>query len=546
MVEVPVLIVGGGPTGMSLALLLDRFGIHSMLTERRPSTTAHPKAFGCQARTMEQFRVWGIEDRVRDAGLSADADVVCWCESLNGPLVAYTHPEASLNTPAPKSIVSQDVVEEALDAALTGCPLSAVRRSTELVSFEQDADGVTARLRGVDTGDEITVRARYLVGCDGASSVVRDRAGIAMEGPETIANFASHYYRADLSHLPHARSAIGFVVRPADPSRPHVDVLASGPDADRWRFLQELKDDWLEPFSEQQLIELVREYWEMPDLEVALINTMPWRMSAQVAERFRAGRVLLAGDAAHRFPVTGGMGLNSGVQDVHNLAWKLALVLRGDADEALLDTYDSERRPLAQDNTEWSVRNFRRMKRMDVAFANRHEDPKTWHELLLEMDEQINCEGQSLGYVYSAGAIVDDGSALPEHDPQYYWPTDRPGARFPHFWLDVDQTESTIDWFDTAFVLVCGPDADGWSTAGERLVTDSAVPLIVKRLPHLLGPLTIGRDGAVLVRPDGHVAWRATGSGEAHELGDAIAGVLAGGTLTAAAVASPRRGEARR
>ncbi|GGJ06333.1 FAD-dependent monooxygenase [Streptomyces brasiliensis] len=542
VVDVPVLVIGGGPTGMSLALLLDRFGIRSMLAERRPSTTKHPKAFGCQARTMEQFRVWGIEDRVRAAGLSADADVICWCESLNGPLVGYTHPEASLNTPAPKSIVSQDVVEEALDQVLARCPLSVVQRSMELVSFEQDTDGVTAHLRGVDTGEAIMVRARYLVGCDGAASVVREQAGVAMDGPETIANFASHYYRADLSRLPHARSAIGFVVRPSDPTRPHVDVLASGPDADRWRFLQELKDDWTEPFSEQQLIELVREYWEIPDLEVELINTMPWRMSAQVAEQFRAGRVLLAGDAAHRFPVTGGMGLNSGVQDVHNLAWKLALVIDGHAGEALLDTYDSERRPLAQDNTDWSVRNFRRMKQMDVAFADRHENPKTWRELLLAMDEQINCEGQSLGYIYREGALVDDGSELPEHDPQYYWPTDRPGARFPHFWLDADQTESTIDWFDTAFVLVCGPDADGWRAAGERVMAEAAVPLIIKRLPHMLGPLTIERDGAVLVRPDGHVAWRTLNAGPAQELREAIAGTLAVAQVASAGT-GPQREE---
>ncbi|MFD2157172.1 MULTISPECIES: FAD-dependent monooxygenase [Rhodococcus] len=529
-IDVPVLIVGGGPAGMSLALQLDRLGIRSMLAERRPTTTKHPKAFGCQARTMEHFRVWGIEDRVRAAGLPATADVVCWCESLSGPLVAYTHPEATLNTPAPKSIVSQDAVEEALDAALGTSPAANIRRSTELVSFEQDVDGVSARLRSVETAEEVLVRAQYLVGCDGADSVVRDRLGVEMDGPETIALWASHYYRADLSRLPHVRSAIGFLVRPSDPSRPHIDVLASGPDADRWRFLEKLKEGQ-EPLTEQQLIALVRDYWEIPDLKVELINVMPWRMSAQVAKEFRRGRVFLAGDAAHRFPVTGGMGLNSGIQDVHNLAWKLAMVLDGQAEEMLLDTYEAERRPVAQDNTEWSVGNFRRMQEMDVAFQNRREDPRTWRDLLVDMDEQINCEGQSLGYIYADGALIDDGSPMPEHEAQYYWPTDRPGARFPHIWIDADQTESTIDWFDTSFVLVCGPGAQGWARAGTALATELDLALEIKQLTALLGPLTIERDGAVLVRPDGYVAWRATGPGDPGELRDALERVVAGGTL---------------
>jgi tetracenomycin A2 monooxygenase-dioxygenase len=538
MIEVPVLVVGGGPAGMSLALLLGRFGVESLLVERRSATTTHPKSRGCHARTMEQFRVWGIEERVRRAGLPQESDVACWCESLNGPLVAYTQPAPTVNSPAPRSIVPQDAVEETLDHALSQYACADVRRSTELIDLTQDSVGVTARLRRIPDGHEYEVRAKYLVGCDGASSRVRSILGVVMDGPEQMALMANHYYRADVSHLPHVRSAIGFLVRPRDRSKEDTIVLATGPTGDRWLAVQKLRDGQA-PMSEARLVESVREQWGIPDLPVERINVMNWKMSAQVAQQFRKDRVFLAGDAAHRFPTAGGNGLNSGVQDVHNLAWKLVAVLSGYGDDALLDTYESERRPVAQSNTEFAVTNQRRIDQMDEAFRHREHDPHTWRQLLADQDKQLHSDGQSMGYIYTDGAIVDDGSPIPPHDPQRYWPTDRPGARFPHFWMDVDRTESTIDWFDTAFVLVCGPDADQWQHAGEALAPQVKAPLIVRRLPHLLGPLSIDRDGAVLVRPDGHVAWRAARSGSANEFCRALNQVLAGGTHALTDLLSP-------
>ncbi|MET0450766.1 MAG: FAD-dependent monooxygenase [Mycobacterium sp.] len=529
MLNVPVLIAGGGPAGMSMALLLDRFGIDSLLVERRPTTTAHPKSRGCHARTMEQFRVWGIEERVRRAGLPQESDVACWCESLSGPLVAYTQPAPTTNTPAPRSIVPQDAVEEALDDKLASCRRARVERSTELVDFEQDAEGVTVRLHRVADDHTYSVRAQYVIGCDGASSRVRDHLGVVMDGPEQMALMANHYYRADVGHLPHVRSAIGFFVRPRDRAKEDTIVLATGPTGDRWLSVQKLADGE-EPMSEARLVEAVREQWGMPDLDVERINVMNWKMSAQVAQQFRVGRVFLVGDAAHRFPTAGGNGLNSGVQDAHNLAWKLAAVLASNSGDALLDTYEAERRPVAQSNTAFAVGNQHRINKMEQAFDRRDEDPETWRQLLREQDNQLHSDGQSMGYIYTDGAIVDDGSVVPAHDAQRYWPTDRPGARFPHFWIDAEETESTIDWFDTSFVLVCGPDADEWQRIGEALAATVTTALQVKRLPHLLGPVSIERNGAVLVRPDGHVAWRAKTTGEADELRCALATVLAGGT----------------
>ncbi|WP_268248626.1 FAD-dependent monooxygenase [Streptomyces brasiliensis] len=526
--EVPVLIVGAGPVGMSLALLLERFEVESLVVERHPTTTPHPKAYGCTARTMEHFRVWGIEDRVRGAGLPPGSDVIAWCESLSGPIVALTHPEPSVNTPAPKSIVPQDAIEEALDDALDARPGVDLRRQTRLESFVQDDDGVTALLRRLGDGEELTVRARFMVGCDGGSSTVRDLLGIEMEGPGALQRRATHYFRAAVGHMPHVRDVIGFLCRPRD--RPALDVLGTGPDGDRWRFIQWLKDDDEQPYSEEHLIALVREYWGIPDLHVEPINVQVWNMSAQVAKQFRQGWVFLAGDAAHRFPPAGGIGMNSGIQDVHNLAWKLVAVLAGHAGDALLDSYHTERHPLAWSNTNWSVEGFDRIEEMDKIFHNRDVDPDPWRELLIDQDKQIHCEGQAMGFVYADGAVVDDGSALPPQQPRYYWPTDRPGARFPHFWIDASHEVSSIDWFDTEFVLVCGPDATAWQQAGNKLAETTPVPLVVRVLPHMVGPLTIERDGAVLVRPDGHVAWRAKRAGDATELTEALTIVLAGGS----------------
>lgn len=527
MPEAPVLIVGGGPTGMSLALCLDRFGIPSVLVERNASTTTHPRSRGCTARTMELFRVWGVEDRVRAGGLPASSDVVCWCTSLSGPFVGTSHPEPSVHSPAPKAIAPQDAVEEALADALSALPGVDVRRGTELLSFAHDGQGVTARLRTLATGEETELRAAYLIGCDGAASSVRRSAGVEMEGPATLATMASHYFRADLGHLPHVRDFIGYMVQPDDPGTPPVSVLATGPDGDRWIYMQRLAEGE-EPFGEEELVRLARRYWAMPDLDVRRINVVTWRMSAQVAERFRAAdRVFLAGDAAHRFPPSGGQGLNSGVQDAHNLAWKLALVLKGDARDGLLDTYESERRPVALSNNAWSVGNLQRLGRLQEAFARREEDETGWRAALIDQDNHIHSEGQAMGFVYDSAAVVGDGTPPPPHDSRFYWPTDRPGARFPHMWTDPGRTGSTIDWFDTAFVLVCGPDATDWRTAGERLAKETGAPLHVRTLDGLYGPLTIGTEGAVLVRPDGHVAWRARTRGDEGALREALRRVLA-------------------
>ncbi len=220
------------------------------------------------------------------------------------------------------------------------------------------------------------------------------------------------------------------------------------------------------------------------------------------------GRVFLMVVAAHRFPPTGGFGLNSGVQDAHNLAWKLAYVLRGWASEKLLDTYSSERRPVAQSNANFSYGNRIRFRHTDDAARSR--DPDRIRFWINDMDNHLHSIGQNLGHNYEDGAVISDGTVAQALNTRYYTPTDRPGARFPHIWLEPTRKQSTLDWFDKEFAVVAGPMGNEWLEAGKQVSEKLGLPLTLKLLPtaNPADGINIGMRGSVLVRPDGHVAWR--------------------------------------
>jgi hypothetical protein len=231
-------------------------------------------------------------------------------------------------------------------------------------------------------------------------------------------------------------------------------------------------------------------------------------MSRQVAAQFKRGRVFLVGDAAHRFPPTGGFGLNTGVQDAHNLAWKIAFVLKGLASENLLETYNAERKPVAESNADFSLGNSVRFPLVAEAIRSGNADQIAFR--INDVDNHLHSIGQALGFTYEDGAVIPDGTAPTAHDTRNYRPTDRPGARFPHMWLDLTRETSTLDWFDQQFAAVAGPMGDEWKEAGKRVSERIHLPLGLHTLP-CANPedgFQVGLRGAVLVRPDGHVAWR--------------------------------------
>jgi putative polyketide hydroxylase/tetracenomycin A2 monooxygenase-dioxygenase len=432
-------------------------------------------------------------------------------DSIAGHEFGRTRPEPNVgHTPAWKSLVAQDAVEEEILRVVEKSKHTKVLFNVTCESFEETNSGVSIRARCEKTGDVMEWTATYLVAADGAGSQTRRSAGIDMVGPSTLAVMSNEYWRADLSQLPIAREAAGFIIVPDRPDLPRAGILNTN-GRDRWLTVTQIgqtKDDREQPWTDQEFIEIARGHVGIPDLDVTLLNRSIWRVSMQVAETFRKGRVFLVGDCAHRFPPTGGFGLNSGVQDAHNLAWKLAFVLTGLADEKLLDSYSSERRPIAQSNANFSFGNRLRFGLTDDAVRSRNPDRiRFW---INDMDNHLHSIGQNLGHNYEEGAVIPDGTVAKALNSRYYTPTDRPGARFPHMWLEPSRKHSTLDWFDKEFTVVTGPLGNEWLEAGRQVAGKIGLPLSLKQLPSAdpAEGFQLGMRGAVLVRPDGHVAWR--------------------------------------
>lgn len=508
--HVPVLVVGGGPVGLALGVVLGRLGVPNLVVERNGTTTDHPKSRGCWVRTMEIFRQWGVEDAIRDRGLPDGSDVFAYFDPVTRTEHGRTTPEPRGDqSPTWKSLVAQDAVEEELLAAIA--PPSAVRFGTEVGAVVDHGTHTSVELRDVTTGRVETWTADWLLAADGAGSATRRAVGIEMVGPAVLRVMLNEYVRVDLSALPVAKEAAGIFCVPTDPDRPSVTFLNTD-GGDRWLMLCRIGDQTDErerPFTDEEITAMVQSYLGVSEQPVTRINSSTWRMSMQTAARFRQGRVFLVGDAAHRFPPTGGFGLNSGVQDAHNLAWKLAFVHRGLAGEELLDTYDLERRPVADANAAFSFGNSLRMEQVDR--AARSGDAGRFDFWVDDLDNHLHSVGQSLGFRYERGAVIDDHSTPPPQSSRFYTPSDAPGHRFPHAWLDAARTASTLDWFEDELVLVTGEHADDWRAAAAEVAIALGVPLRAEVLPTATGAAAgckLGARGAALVRPDGHVAWR--------------------------------------
>jgi len=516
VLEVPVLIVGGGPVGLAASILLSRFGIRSLLAERHPSTTNHPKARGVHARTMELFRQWGVEDAIRKFELPQNLSGFIWVDRLDGaeigrvPLGDMQNADVSTTR---GSIVSQDAVEEQLRAAAEQNDLAELRFSTEAVIENHGHSGVTVRLREKNGGVQV-VRARYVIACDGASSPTRTALGIAMNGPDAMGRSINIYFRADLSRWVAPRPCVGFFF--SNPALVGSSLLCVN-GTDRWISINRAQPD--EEFSTERCVRLIRDLVGADDLPVEIINTAYWTMTAQVAEHYRTGRIFFAGDAAHRFPPTGGFGMNTGIQDIHNLVWKIAFVLNGGADPSLLRSYEAERKPVAQSNTDFSVINAVRLGA--IYQAVREGDHEGMARLIEDQRKHLANLGQQFGFHYESDAIISDGTAAPEFSPYEYIPTGRPGHRAPHLWLDRGgERVSTLDLFDRNFTLLTTPAGDVWRTESADLRKtlrcftigrDAELRDAQDKFRELYG---IDDDGAVLVRPDGFVAWRQkSGSG---------------------------------
>ncbi|MBX3503287.1 MAG: FAD-dependent monooxygenase [Alphaproteobacteria bacterium] len=372
MNDIDVLIAGGGPVGLTASILLSRHGVRSLLVERHPGTAIVPKSRGINARTMEMYRQCGLDDAIRAAGLDSErTGLVVWAESLAGKEIERRVPgratAASMAmTPVRNCLCAQDDLEPVLRRFAEDSKLAELRFSTELTALSYDDSGVRAVLLDRTANTESAIRARYLIAADGAQSRIRRQLGVRMIGEERVYDSVNILFHADLGQwVEHRPAALYFIEQP---ELRGTFLTING--TDRWGFLiHSLSQYGFKPedFTPELCTRLVRQAVGAPDLPISILGASPWEASAIVADRYRDGPVFLAGDAAHEMPPTGGFGLNTGVQDVHNLAWKLAAVLRGNADPALLDSYHAERRPLAETITRASLANALSMGRTSRA-----------------------------------------------------------------------------------------------------------------------------------------------------------------------------------
>lgn len=516
MLDVPVLIVGGGPVGLTASLLLSRQGIRSLLVERHAGTARVPKARGINARTMEMYRQLGIEADIRAAGLSAaSTGLIVWTESLAGREIERRVPGRALAknlamTPANNCLCAQDDLEPVLRRHAEAADLADVRFAMEMTTLLPDATGVSATITDLATGVVTEVRARWLIAADGAQSLVRRMMGVRMAGEEKIYDSVNILFRADLSEWVRGRPAALYFVEQPELRGTFLTINAT----DRWGFLiHSLSHYGYQPadFTPELCTALVRQAAGVPDLPVEVLGVSVWEASAIVAERYRGGSLFLTGDAAHEMPPTGGFGMNTGVQDVLNLCWKLAAVLRGEAGDGLLDTYDAERRPLAELTTRTSLANALSMGRT-----------ARQSNAVLPRREFLNEQGLIFGITYDSDAVLPDGTpaVLPDDPVTEYLPSARPGGRAPHIWLRRGgEAVSTIDLLGDRFVLLTGREGSAWAQAAQALPGTDRPPLT----SHVIGgemtdeddawqeAYEVDADGAVLVRPDGYVAWRSRG-----------------------------------
>ncbi len=567
-------------------MLLSRLGVDHLLVSSQPTTSTLPKAHVLNQRALEILDDCGAYEEIERqstppgqmaatawySGLSGGhpddgrllARLECWGAGGDDESWRSASAFRQLNLP---QIRLEPVLKERAEELAPG----KIRFGHELTALEQDDDGVTATILDREAGSEYQVRAQYLVAADGGRTVP-ELVGIGYEGFDRLAITYSLYVSADLSGVTGdeedvllrwvaaPRSGASFVLAPMGPDH-------WGPKSEEWAIhIIFLPDDPRMP-EEDAVETMVRESLGIEELEMEVHRVTRWDVGAVLAERFREGRVFLIGDAAHRHPPTGGLGLTSAVHDAHNLCWKLAAVLEGQAGPGLLDTYEAERKPVDARNVQRSMENAlgqlmifnatglspeqdEEANRAALArlWSGREEDAEARGAFLAAVraqSQEFSEHNVEYGYAYESAAVVEDGTPPVESpdDMRIHIPSTRPGSPLPHAWVDDEEggRRPIKDLVEPGrFLLIAGEDGQSWLEAAQALAA-AGQPVDAVRIGHVEGDLFdprslwarnrgISREGAVLVRPDRFVAWRSAGAAEdpAAELGSALNAVLAG------------------
>jgi 2,4-dichlorophenol 6-monooxygenase len=561
--SVPVLIVGGGGAGLTASMLLAQQGVEHLLVSARPGTSDLPKAHVLNLRAMEVLEDVGVAEAIAERSTPAgqmaatayyagfaghDPDYGRRLMRLESWGAGGADESWSMASPCRQMNLPQIRLEPLLKARAEELSPGRIRFGHELIELEQDDEGVRALIRDNASGSEYVVESEYLLGADGGRRVA-GLIGVKYEGLGVVTQTATLHVSADLSRwakdpdvlirwIYSPQAGVLVVMVPMGPER-------WGPGSEEWVIHLNYAVDCEE--SDAQVEADVRHALGIGDLPMEIHKITRWQVDAVLASSFRVGRVLLLGDAAHRHPPTGGLGLTSAIHDAQNLCWKVAAVLAGNAEPALLDTYEAERRPVDERNCQRSLENAvnhfatgaeigiapestpeENMERLRRIWSARPEDTAQRSSILRMMRAQsmeFSELGVEYGYHYESAAVVPDGTqpTEPIDDVRIYEPSTRPGAPLPHAWVD-DEAGDRRPIKDLVapdrFLLIAGEDGGAWCEAARQLAAQAGIPLDAVRIGHLDGDLydprcawvrhrEIQGDGAVLVRPDRFVAWRA-------------------------------------
>lgn len=509
-----VLIVGGGPVGLALAADLGWRGIRCILVERRDGSITLPKMNMISARTMEFCRRWGLAQEVRKLSIAEDFPRnILFVTSANGYEIAwFEYPSRGDIVPdhSPEYLqrCSQFLFDPLIREKTASFGSVEMRYHTELCDFSQDETGVVAQLEEIRSRNAVTVRAQYLIGCDGADSFVRQRVNMPLVGNMALSHSMNIYYESDdfAAILPRRKAIMQWLIDPNG----YWGGIVSVDGVRKWRLgLRSRPARKL--LSAEEAAELIRKAVGR-DFDFRVVSSLGWTRRSVFAERYQCGRVFLVGDAAHQLSPTGGFGMNTGIGDAVDISWKLAGSIEGWGGPALLASYDLERRPIGELAVREGERNFAKL--ASIPSGPEVDQDGVGGEMLRRrignyiyangFEREYESEGLTFGYHYEGSPIVcTEPGAPPPTTIKRYIPTSRPGHRAPHAWIGVNR--STIDLFGRGFVLLCSRDGDPGRLV--EAAESKRVPIKVVRIESREAARLYERQ-MVLVRPDGHVAWR--------------------------------------
>jgi 2,4-dichlorophenol 6-monooxygenase len=564
-IRVPVLIVGGGSAGLTTSIFLSSMAIDHLLVERHESTSILPKAHYLNQRTMEILRQHGVAEDIYAVGAPMEnMSKVTWRTTLagDGPLDAKTFytmdcfgggalaERYDRDSPCPSTNYPQLRLEPLLRRHAEQRAPGKVLFQHELTDMVQDENTVTATVMNRSTGETFTVVADYLVGADGGRTI-GDKIGATMVGLSNLLDIVSAHLTADFSPWWDDETLIAQFLNPAAASYPSGgNMVPMGPTwgkhSEEWAFHFAFLPTDDSDLDEQAILAKIRELLAVGDLDITIKRISHWSVQGTVADKYQEGRVFLIGDAAHRHPPTSGLGLNTCIQDAHNLAWKLAAVIKQQAEQSLLDTYAVERQPIGIRVVDWAMFTLQNHFVIDAGMGLMPiPTPPEMHRAIFEtffadspmgasrrarfkeaVDTQrteFQAHDLDIGFAYPAGAIVPDGSVAPATDPMgsIYHPTTRPGHRLPHAWLEHNGTRvSTHDLTgpEGGFVIITGTQSDVWTAAAAAAAEKFGIEILVAAIGRDYADTEgqwaqvceIADDGAILVRPDNHIAWRSS------------------------------------